>query len=77
MTDKLSVRSPNAMDLREAAQDMLTLRELPPAIVSMGALLVLTGSILTAALTVVVVTYVAALWRRLVVREADERKPGG
>ena len=72
--DKLTVRAPTVQDLREALNDLITLRTAPPLALSLSLIVplvvLLTGNLLGAVLTAALTSFVHALWARLV-REED------
>lgn len=68
--EKLTVRAPRLEDFGATLFDLLTLRAAPPVVVSTAFIVVLTGSILNAVLTVLITSYVDGFWTRLV-REAS------
>jgi hypothetical protein len=64
--EKLTVRKPAPVDLGAALQDLASLRAAPPLLISAALIVLLTGNILVALLTVGLTSYVHALWTRLV-----------
>jgi hypothetical protein len=71
--DKLTVRKPLPRDLAEAGKDLVTLRGAPPLILSAASLVLLTGNILLAVLTVGLTSFVHAFWTRLLSETPVER----
>lgn len=63
--DKLIVRKPVVSDLSDALKDLGTLRSAPPLLLSMAAMVILTGNILYAVLAVVLTSFMHAFWSRL------------
>lgn len=64
--EKVTVRKPRTDDLGAALFDLCSLRGAPPLVVSASLIVVLTGSIMTAVLTVVLTSFIHAFWSRLV-----------
>lgn len=64
--ERITVRTPRIDDLVGALRELLSLRSAPPLLVSAGLIVVLTGSLLTALVTVTLTGFVLALWTRLV-----------
>lgn len=75
--DKLTVRKPTVDDVKEAFEDMISLRVAPPLVLSLSLIVplvvLLTGNLLGAVLAVVLTSFVHALWARLV---SEEDEPG-
>lgn len=63
--DKISVRKPRLDDFGEAMVDMVSLRGLPPLLVSASVLVLLTGNLITASLGTLVTSYASSFWNRL------------
>ena len=65
--ERLIVRRPTGDDATLAAKDLVTLRTSPPFLFSLALLVVLTGNLVLAVFSVLLTSYVHALWARLVV----------
>lgn len=64
--EKVTVRAPRAGDPLATLCDLCSMRTAPPLAVSLGLIMLLTGSIVTALLTVFLTSFVHAFWARLV-----------
>lgn len=63
--EKVTMRVPKAEDFQAAGEDMITPRALPPLILSLCVVFLVSGNILMAAVASGVTTYAHALWARL------------
>jgi hypothetical protein len=59
------VRAPSLADCGATFGDLLSLRAAPPLVISAGLVMLLTGSLALTVLTVLLTSYVHALWARM------------
>lgn len=64
--ERITVRKPRTDDFGAAMFDLCSLRAAPALAVSAALIVVLTGSLLNAVLTVILTSYIHAFWSRLV-----------
>lgn len=67
--DRLSVRKPSVLDLKQALFDLVTIRCAPPLVLATALLVLLTGSIVLAVVAAGLTSFVHAFWARIVEEE--------